>query len=141
MELDIIDKSKPENPLLGKEPRLYVCSGDGLGATGKSIQESLKHNLPILLHSSSVGYFREPPIEGLVEDDSSPYDLVTKKGLIAKEALAPYLAAVRSIMWDKNSKSPCIVPDNPIIIGDRSPASSFLQGAYPGGDNPWGNEF
>jgi hypothetical protein len=44
-------------------------------------------------------------------------------------------------MWDSQANTPWKVPSNPIIIGDRSPAASFLQDAYPGGNNPYGNEY
>jgi hypothetical protein len=139
MELDTISRHKPENPLMGSEPRLYVCSGDGLGSTGKTaIQNSLRENLQVLLSGIPVGFFKEPPVDELA--GFSPYGITTK-ALVAPEALGPYLAAVRGCMWNLQDKSPWKVPDNPIIVGDRSPAASFLQGAYPGGDNPWGSNF
>jgi len=140
VEIDTtVNRSKPENMLFGQKPRLYVCSGDGLGSTGKTaIQNSLRSNLRILLPDTSVGFFKEPPYEEL--EGNSPYEITTK-GLIAKEALGPFLAATRGEMWSSKSKTPWKVPNDPIIIGDRSPAASFLQGAYPSGDNPWGNQF
>jgi hypothetical protein len=120
-------------------PRLYVCSGDGLGSTGKSaIALSLNHHLDILLQGIPVGQFKEPPYEEVA--GFSPYDIVTK-GLIAPQAIGPYLAAVRQTMWNGNQNSPWQVPDTPIVIGDRSPAASFYQGAYPGGENPYGDRF
>ena len=135
LEAEHYDREREPN----SRSTLYVCSGDGLGATGKtSIANSLNFHLGRLLPNVTVGHIKEPPIE--VFNDFSPYNIVTQ-GLIASKALAPYLMAIRRMMWDRSRPSPWSVPNTPILIGDRSPASLFYQGAFPGGGNPWQGEF
>jgi len=124
----------------GISPRLYVCSGDGLGSSGKTaIARSLEIHLGELLHGASVAFFKEPPQEKFA--GFSPYDITTTKSLVAPEALGPYLAGIRGWMWGSSPDCPWKIPTADIVIGDRSPASSFLQRAYPGGEDPWGADF
>ena len=133
----------PDNRKFTRDEQLYICSGSGLGGTGKtSIGKTIQDVIGRMSGGRDSSRFKEPPREEF--GGFSPYEILAGEHFEdSPMARLPYMAAIRHTMWN-NTDFPWYIPDDvPVLIGDRSPFDSFLQHATPIADvhfNPWGKD-